>query len=58
MKLYKTKDYGEFTEIKGIIHSVSSYDFKNHLVMFDEVNAYAIKDNKIKVYENYYCISY
>lgn len=45
LQVYKTKEYPEFKQITGIIHSVTSYEVEKHLIMFDEKNAYVIKDS-------------
>ncbi len=53
------RTYENFPEIKGILHSGTSYDIKEHLALFDDKNLYVIKNNptqKIKAYSGVNCI--
>ena len=53
------KEYPEFKEITGLIHSGTTMNINENLCLFDEKNMYIITnkpDYKITVYPNIYCI--
>ncbi|CDW79381.1 UNKNOWN [Stylonychia lemnae] len=43
--------------VTGTIHTISSYDIENHLIMVDELNMYVYKIQEAtwQIYENQYC---
>jgi hypothetical protein len=53
------REFPEFKEITGTIHSGTGYEIDNHIFLFDEKNMYVIKTNPTPtctVYEDVFCI--
>ncbi len=52
------REFPEFAEITGTLHSGTAYEVNNHMFLFDEKNMYVVKVNppSITVYPDLYCI--
>ncbi len=52
------RDFPEYKEITGTLHSGTAYEINNHMFLFDEKNMYILKVDPASctVYQDLYCV--